>query len=182
MTEAPVTRLLPARRWMRWGLGVLGADHLALNWQWVDLSFDAFAPSLQAALPAQLSGVLTGTGEARVTRPSEASAADRTQLTLSALSLKNFSLAVPGPAKNAPLLALAALNLDVTKLDTAARKANLGALKLDVLKLIVPKAKTNPQCSRQWTGQLTLAPLAASGRLTVDRLPMPFVGSKRCSA
>ena len=177
MTEAPVTRLLPARRWMRWGLGVLGADHLALNWQWVDRSFDAFAPSLQAALPAQLSGVLTGTGEARVTRPSEASAADRTQLTLSALSLKNFSLAVPGPAKNAPLLALAALNLDVTKLDTAARKANLGALKLDV-----PKAKTNPQGSLQWPGQLTLAPLAASGRLTVDRLPMPIVGSKRCSA
>ncbi len=240
------------------GEGSLSADQLMLNWQWTDLSLDAFAPYVQAMLPAKLSGLLAGTGEAQVARPLDADAGSRTQLRLSALGLKNFSLAVPGPAKTLPLLALAALSLDSLKLDTAARQVTLGELKLLqpavnlsrdaagvlsyqallptpataatetpppswsvalqsleidrgsaalrdaaadgavlsaqqimlrvqqlawpwvaaaspiqlALNLGGPPAKNSAPGSLQWTGRLALAPLAASGRLSIERLPL----------
>jgi hypothetical protein len=248
------------------GEGSFSAEQLALNWQWADLSLDTFAPYVHAVLPVQLRGVLAGTGEAHVPRPLEADADGRAQVTLSALSLKDFSLAVQGPSKVAPLLMLSTLNLDSLKIDTSTRKLNLGELKvqqpavnlardakavwsfqallpapvtatqtptptqrapawsvalrsLDIdrgsaalrdaaaggsallaaqIKLRVQQlawppgaaaspiqlalkvggaqtkttAKTTAPGSLQWTGKLALAPLAASGRLTVERLPL----------
>ena len=272
VTSWPLTAAVPLRYGLQLkakgvpfklrGGGSLSVEQLALNWQWVDLSLDTFAPYVQAALPVQLRGVLAGSAEARVARPLEADAAGRAQLTLSALTLKDFSLAVPGPVKAAPLLTLSALNLDLLELDTATRKLNLGELKLvqpavslardaagvwsyqamlpatapvatepraptwsvalqsldvdrgsaslrdaaagDVvlsaqqIKLAVQRlawppvaaaspiqvalkvggaqtkttAKTKAAGSVQWSGKLALAPLAASGRLTVERLPL----------
>jgi len=133
------------------GEGSLSADQLALNWRWADLSLADFAPYVQAVLPAQVRGVLAGAGDAKLSLPLAPDALGRTQLTLSALRLKNFSLAVNGAGKAGPLMSLSALNLDSLNLDTASRQLNLGELKL-----VQPAVSLSRDAAGAWSYQALL--------------------------
>ncbi|MEE8613776.1 MAG: DUF748 domain-containing protein, partial [Roseateles sp.] len=113
-----------------------------------DLAVERLAGWLPLPGGAVLTAGVSTQAALRVKQPLADGAADRAELSLHALRIRDLRLSLPGVAK--PLLTLAGAQLDQAVLEPGARRLSLGMLALDA-----PRA----QLARDADGRLNLAPL-----------------------
>jgi uncharacterized protein involved in outer membrane biogenesis len=111
------------------GAGSLEVEQLALKWRWQGLALEWLAPYLQAQLPLQVRGQLSGRGELALATPLAADAAARVQLDLRELALQDLRVSALDASAPA-VLRVGALSLDRLKLDLAAQQLVAGELVL----------------------------------------------------
>ena len=112
------------------GAGSLAAEQLALKWRWQGLALEWLAPYLQAQLPLQVRGQLSGRGELALATPLAADAAARVKLDLRELALQDLRVSALNVAAPA-ILRVGTLSLDRLKLDLAAQQLVAGELVLN---------------------------------------------------
>ena len=147
------------------GQGTLAPDKAVFGAQWQGLALAPFMPYAGGAPRARVSGLLDGRLAFKVAQPLAPGAAERAELSVDALALREFAVATP---QGAPVLGVAALRVASARVLPGAHKVELGAVRFETPRV---------DASRDAAGQLNFAALMAPSDSSTSAPPVRRAGS-----